>query len=62
VHQRNSHIEGRAAAKHNAANPGVSERNHVMRKLLRKIILWALAAEQYKHDPRPLDDEAKKGS
>jgi hypothetical protein len=31
-----------------------------MRKLLRKIILWALGAEQYKHDPRPLDDDARK--
>jgi hypothetical protein len=31
-----------------------------MRKLLRKIILWALAAEQYKHDPKPLDDDARK--
>jgi hypothetical protein len=30
-----------------------------MRKLLRKIILWALAAEEYKHDPRPLDDAAR---
>jgi hypothetical protein len=32
----------------------------VMRKLLRKLILWALAAEQYKHDPKPLDDAARK--
>jgi hypothetical protein len=31
-----------------------------MRKLLRKLILWALAAEKYQHDPRPLDDEARK--
>jgi hypothetical protein len=31
-----------------------------MRKLLRKLILWALAAEQYKHDPRDLDDAARK--
>jgi hypothetical protein len=31
-----------------------------MRKLLRKIILWALAAEEYKHDPSALDDEARK--
>jgi hypothetical protein len=31
-----------------------------MRGLIRKIILWALAAETYKHDPRPLDDEARK--
>jgi hypothetical protein len=31
-----------------------------MRGLIRKIILWALAAEQYKHDPRALDDAARK--
>jgi hypothetical protein len=30
-----------------------------MRKLLRKLILWALAAEQYKHDPRDLDNAAR---
>jgi hypothetical protein len=31
-----------------------------MRKLLRKLILWALSAEKYKHDPAPLDDDARK--
>jgi len=29
-------------------------------KQLRALIVRALAAEQYKHDPRPLDDEARK--
>ena len=29
-----------------------------MRKLLRKIILWALAAGKVKHDPAELDRQA----
>lgn len=31
-----------------------------MRKLLRKIILWALAGEQVKHDAAGLDREVRK--
>lgn len=30
-----------------------------LRKKLRKLILWALAADQYKHDPSALDRNGK---
>lgn len=30
-----------------------------IRKQLRKLIVWALAADEYKHDPRDLDDAAR---
>lgn len=30
-----------------------------IRKQLRKLIVWALTAEQYKHDPRDLDNAAR---
>ena len=31
-----------------------------LRKKLRKLIVWALAADEYKHDPQALDDAARK--
>lgn len=33
-----------------------------MRRLLRRIIIWALNAEEYKHDPADLDREAANNS